>query len=125
MKNTALLAAASLALMSGAAFAEGDAAKGAKVFNKCKACHVANAETNRVGPYLKGVIGRQIAAVAGYKYSGDMVAFGAARGVWDDATFLEYIADPKKDVPKTKMAFPGIKKEDERADLLAYLKTMM
>ena len=125
MMKIAFLAAASLALMPGAAFADGDAAKGEKVFNKCKACHVADAETNRVGPHLKGVIGRKIASVAGYKYSDDMISFGAARNVWDEATFLEYIANPRKDVPKTKMAFPGLKKEDERNDLLAYLKTMM
>lgn len=123
MKKAAILAAAALAAMSGIAYADGDAAKGAKIFNKCKACHVADAATNRVGPHLKGVIGRKIASVEGYAYSDDMKAFGAARNVWDDATFLEYITDPKKDVPHTKMAFPGIKKEDERADLLAFLKT--
>lgn len=125
MKKTVILAAAALAAMSTAVLADGDAAKGEKIFNKCKACHVADAATNRVGPYLKGVIGRKIASVEGYAYSDDMKAFGTARNVWDDATFLEYITDPKKDVPKTKMAFPGIKKEDERNDLLAYLKTKM
>ena len=125
MKKYAALAAVALAAMTGTALADGDAAKGEKIFNKCKACHTADAETNKVGPYLKGVIGRKIASVEGYAYSDDMKAFSTARGVWDDATFLEYITDPKKDVPHTKMAFAGIKKEDERADLLAYLKTKM
>lgn len=125
MKTSATLAALFLAGLSGTALADGDAAKGEKVFNKCKACHVADAETNRVGPHLKGLIGRKIASVEGYKYSDDMIAFGAANPVWDDATFLKYIENPKASVPKTKMAFPGLKKEDERADLLAYLKTKM
>lgn len=124
MKTSLTLAIAILAVTAGSALADGDAAKGAKVFNKCKACHVADAETNRVGPYLKGVIGRKIASVADYKYSDSMKEFGAARDAWDDATFLEYIENPKKDVPKTKMAFAGIKKEEDRQDLLAYLKTM-
>jgi cytochrome c len=125
MMKKMFLAAAALSLMTGAALAEGDAAKGEKVFNQCKACHDAEKGVNKVGPTLKGIIGRQIATVEGYNYSEDMKAFGAARGTWDDATFLEYIENPKKDVPKTKMAFPGIKKEDQRADLLAYLKTKM
>ena len=124
MKTSATLAIIVLAAMSGSALADGDAAKGEKVFNKCKACHAADSETNKVGPYLKGVIGRKIASVEGYKYSDSMKEFAASHDVWDDATFLEYITDPKKDVPKTKMAFAGIKKEDQRADLLAYLKTM-
>jgi cytochrome c len=124
MKKTAALAFAVLAASAGVSFADGDAEKGAKVFNKCKSCHVADAETNRVGPHLKGIIGRKIASVADYKYSDSMLEFAAARGTWEDATFLEYITEPKKDVPKTKMAFAGLKKEDEREDLLAYLKTM-
>ena len=125
MNRTIFLAFAGLAAMTGAALAAGDAAKGEKVFNKCKACHVADAETNRVGPHLKGVIGRKVASVADFKYSEDMIAFAAVNPVWDDATFLKYIESPKASVPKTKMVFPGIKKEDERADLLAFLKTKM
>ena len=125
MNKTIFLAFAGLAAMTGAALADGDAAKGEKAFNKCKACHVADAETNRVGPHLKGLIGRKVASVADFKYSEDMIAFGAANPVWDDATFLKYIENPKASVPKTKMVFPGIKKEDEREDLLAFLKTKM
>lgn len=125
MKKTLTLAIAMLASMSGAALADGDAAKGEKVFNKCKACHVVDAETNRVGPHLKGVIGRNVASVADYKYSDDMLAFAKANPKWDDALFLKYIENPKAMIPKTKMVFPGLKKEDERADLLAYLKTKM
>lgn len=108
-----------------AAHAEGDAAKGEKVFAKCKACHVVDAETNRVGPHLKGVIGRNVASVADYKYSESMLEFAKANPVWTDVLFIKYIENPKASVPKTKMVFPGLKKEEERADLLAYLKTKM
>ena len=124
MKLSVMMAAAVLAATSTAALADGDAAKGAKVFAKCKACHVADAETNRVGPHLKGVIGRAVASVADYKYSDGMKEFAAANPTWTDELFLTYIENPKAAVPKTKMAFAGVKKEEERADLLAYLKSM-
>ena len=107
------------------ALAEGDAAKGEKVFAKCKACHVADAETNRVGPYLKGLIGRPVASVANYKYSDAMKEFAKTHPVWDEALFNTYIENPKASVPKTKMVFPGLKSPEDRADLIAYLKTKM
>ena len=125
MKKTAMLVFAALAAMSVPALADGDAAKGEKVFNKCKACHVADAETNRVGPHLKGLIGRNVASVADYAYSDSMKEFAAANPVWDEATFDKYIENPKASVPKTKMVFTGLKKEDDREDLIAFLKTKM
>ena len=124
MKKLTIAMLALLALPA-AAQADGDAAKGEKVFAKCKACHVVDAETNRVGPHLKGVIGRNVASVADYKYSDSMLEFAKANPAWTDELFLTYIEDPKKQVPKTKMVFPGLKKEDDRKDLLAYLKTKM
>ena len=125
MKMSAAIVSAILAASAGAALADGDAEKGKKVFNACKACHSADDETNKVGPHLKGLIGRKVASVAEYKYSDDMIAFGTANPVWDDATFLKYIENPKASVPKTKMTYAGLKKEDQRADLLAYLKSKM
>lgn len=124
MKKAMFTLLALLALPA-VAHAEGDAAKGEKVFAKCKACHVADAETNRVGPYLKGVIGRNVASVADYKYSEAMLEFAKTHPQWTDELFLQYIENPKAMVPKTKMVFPGLKKEEDRADLLAYLKTKM
>lgn len=124
MKKLTIAMLALLALPA-AAQADGDAAKGEKVFAKCKACHVVDAETNRVGPHLKGVIGRNVASVADYKYSDSMLEFAKANPAWTDELFLTYIEDPKKQVPKTKMVFPGLKKEDDRKDLLAYLKSKM
>jgi cytochrome c len=103
----------------------GDAAKGEKAFAKCKACHVADAETNRVGPHLKGLIGRNVASVENYKYSEAMLEFAKTNPVWTEDLFLQYIENPKAMVPKTKMVYPGSKKEEERADLLAFLKTKM
>ena len=73
-----------------------------KVFNKCKACHVVNKTKNKVGPHLKGIIGRQAASVEGYKYSKAMKASGL---VWDDATLAAYLKKPRKFVKGTKMAF--------------------
>ena len=105
--------------------ASGDAAKGEKVFAKCKACHVVDAETNKVGPYLKGVIGRNVASVEGYQYSAAMLEVATANPQWTEELFVKYIENPKAMVPKTKMVFPGLKKEEDRADLLAFLKTKM
>lgn len=123
MKTSATLAAALLTAMSLPAFADGDAAKGEKVFVKCKTCHDVDKGVNRVGPTLKGLVGRPVASVEGFKYSDDMVAKGKEGAVWDEATLIIYLPDPKAYVPKTKMAFAGLKKPEDIADLIAYLKT--
>ena len=125
--NKAMITLLALLALPAAAHAQsaGDAAAGEKAFAKCKACHVADAETNRVGPHLKGLIGRNVASVANYKYSEAMLEFAKANPVWTDELFLTYIENPKALVPKTKMVYPGSKKEEERANLLAFLKTKM
>jgi cytochrome c len=126
MRKLTIALLALLALPAAAqAQTAGDAAKGEKAFAKCKACHVADAETNRVGPYLKGLIGRNVASIENYKYSQAMLEFAKANPVWTEELFLKYIENPKAMVPGTKMVYPGSKKEEERADLLAYLKTKM
>ena len=114
------VAAGLVALASSAALAEGDPEQGAKVFNKCKACHVANEEKNRVGPHLVGIVGRPAASVADYKYSAAMAESGI---VWDEEILDQYLASPKDVVPGGKMAFAGLRKEEERADVIAYLKS--
>jgi len=119
-------AVATLAL-SGAAFADGDPAKGKRVFVKCKACHVLDKDKNKVGPHLVGIIGRPVASVEGFKYSkgaDSMMAFAEGGKVWDEATLTEYLKKPKALVKKTKMAFPGIKKDEQIADLIAYMKSV-
>jgi len=121
-KATILAALAAAVLFAAPAHAEGDAAKGEKVFAKCKACHEVEKGVNKVGPTLKGLVGRKAASVEGYKYSEAMLAKGAEGVVWDEATLTAYLPDPKGFVPKTKMAFAGLKKPEEVADVIAYLK---
>jgi cytochrome c len=110
----ALLALPTLALAQ-------DAEAGKKVFTKCAPCHsIGPGATNKVGPNLNGVIGRKAGTEEGFAYSDAMKAAG---WTWDEATFKEYIADPKKKVPGNKMLFPGVKDELERDDLYAYLNS--
>jgi cytochrome c len=104
---------------SSMALADGDPAAGKKVFNKCRACHVVDEDKNRVGPYLHGVIGRPAGTAEGFKYSSAMKDSGI---VWSEETIAEYVADPKTYVPGNKMAFPGLKKEEDITNLLAYLQ---
>ena len=121
-KKLVFAALASAMLFAVPAHAEGDAAKGEKVFTKCKACHEVEKGVNKVGPTLKGVVGRKAASIADYKYSEAMIAKGAEGVVWDEATLAAYLPDPKAFVPKTKMAFAGLKKPEDVADVIAYLK---
>ncbi|MFK8032897.1 MAG: cytochrome c family protein [Hyphomicrobiales bacterium] len=114
-----ILAAALMTFTPVAAFAEGDATKGAKVFKKCKACHaVGEKAKNRVGPILNGIVGREAAMVEGYKYSKAMKASGLT---WDEETLASYLANPRKAVKGTKMAFAGLKKEADLENIIAYL----
>jgi cytochrome c len=112
---------AAVAALAGPALAEGDAAAGEKVFNKCKACHTVEEGKNKVGPSLHAVIGRAPATVEGFKYSTAMQEFGADH-VWDEETLSSYLESPKEMVKGTKMAFVGLKKPDERDNVIAYLK---
>ena len=122
MRFTAVFVALTVVpLVAGQAAAQ-DAAAGEKVFAKCKACHVADEDKNKIGPSLMGVIGRTAGTYAGFKYSKAMVDAGAGGLVWDDANLTTYLHDPKGMVKGTKMAFPGLKKDDEIANVIAYLK---
>lgn len=97
-----------------------DAAAGEKVFNACKLCHqIGENAKNAVGPVLNGVIGRKAGSVAGYSYSDANKNSGIT---WDEATFREYIKDPKAKVPGTKMGYAGLKDEQKTNDLVAFLK---
>ena len=110
-----------MAVMSLPASAEGSAEKGEAVFAKCKACHEVEKGVNKVGPTLKGVVGRKAASVADYKYSPAMTKKGEEGVVWDEATLTAYLPNPKAFVPGTKMAFGGLKKPDDVANVIAYL----
>ena len=98
----------------------GDAAAGEKVFNQCKTCHVAEAGVNRVGPSLWGLIGRTAGSVDGFKYSPANKKSGL---VWTPEQLFTYLEAPQKTIPGTYMAFAGLKKPQDRADVIAYLKT--
>jgi cytochrome c len=115
----ASLIAGFLLLGSHAALAEGDTAKGEKLYKKCKACHSLEAGKKKVGPSLAGLFGRTAGTVEGFKYSAAMKDSGI---VWDEATLDSFLLKPKEVVPKTRMAFPGLKKEQDRMDMIAYLK---
>jgi cytochrome c len=103
---------------AGAANAQGDPEKGEKVFNKCKTCHVVEEAKNKIGPHLVGIFGRQAGVVDDFKYSDAMESSGV---VWDDETIAAYLKDPKGYIPGNRMAFVGLRKDEEIADLLAYL----
>lgn len=94
-------------------------AAGEKVFAKCKACHmVGEGAKNRVGPMLNGIMGREAGTVEGFTYSPAMAESGL---IWDAETLHAFLADPKGTVPKTKMAFAGLKKPEDRDAIVAYL----
>ncbi|MEP9353225.1 c-type cytochrome [Xanthobacter sp. KR7-65] len=111
-----------IAASTGAAFAEPDVAKGEIAFKKCMACHAIGPDAKvKVGPPLNGIVGAKWAHFDGYAYSADIKDGGAAGKMWDAATLDAYIANPKALAPKGKMAFAGIKSDDERKDLIAFL----
>jgi len=97
-------------------------AQGEKVFRRCAACHQVGAGAeNRVGPELADVIGRTAGTVADFKYSDAMVEYGAAGNVWTEETLASYLENPRGVVKGTTMAFAGLKKQDERAAVIAYI----
>ncbi len=101
--------------------ASADAEKGKKVFSKCKACHKLDDGANSTGPHLFGIVDREIGKVAGFGYSGGMAGIG---GNWDIATLNTFIAKPKALISDTKMSFAGLKKDADRANLIAYLQAL-
>ena len=119
----ALAAIALLAASSPAALAAGDVEKGKAVFKRCQVCHVHDTKTNKVGPHLGDVAGRKAGSVEGFKYSDAMKKKGEEGLVWTDENLAAYLKDPKGFVPGNKMVFVGIKKDDELADVIAYLKS--
>lgn len=111
------------AVSLGTLLASADAAKGQTVFKACAACHdPSNGGPNKVGPNLWGIVGRPHGVHEGFSYSEAMAALKDKP--WDYAALNEFLLAPKKAVPGTKMAYGGLKKDTDRADLLAYLATL-
>ena len=103
--------------------AEGDIAAGEKVFQRCLTCHNVANTINKMGPHLQGLIDRPIASVEGFAYSDAMKAFGATGAHWDEATLDQFLKEPILFVKGTKMMSPPVRRDTERADLIAYLKS--
>lgn len=101
-----------------AAMVTGDPAAGERVFGTCRACHVVDSATNRVGPHLVGLFGRAAGTVEGFNYSEAMRTSGIT---WTPETLSTYLADPRGTLPGNRMAFGGVRDETQRADLIAYL----
>lgn len=122
MRVAPLVLAALATLAATSAFADPSAKRGEKVFKKCMACHMIGPNAKpRVGPPLNGIVGAKWAHYEGFKYSKDIQDGAAAGKVWDVATLNNYLTNPKILAPKGKMAFAGVKKDDQRADLIAFL----
>lgn len=116
------LAAFLFSLAALPAFAEGDPAKGEKVFKKCAACHsVQEGAPSKAGPNLHGVVGRTSGALEGFTFSEAMTKAGADGHVWTAEEILKFVENPKQVIPGTKMTFAGLKKPEERADVVAFL----
>lgn len=114
-----LLIAVALVAWSAHALAQ-DVDAGEKSFRKCLPCHaIGEGARNKLGPVLNGLDGRKTGTIEGYMYTDANKNSGI---VWDEASFKEYILDPRSKIPSTKMIFPGIKNEQEQKDLWAYLK---
>lgn len=114
-------AATDVATLDGVQFASltGTAAAGKLVFAQCRTCHVTDAGVNRIGPSLAGIIGRAAGTVPGFAYSPANSGSGIT---WTKEKLFQYLENPQRVVPGTKMIFPGIPDAQRRADLIAYLE---
>ena len=101
--------------------ASADLAKGQKTYGKCKACHKLDPGANGTGPSLYGVVGRPVGKAEGFKYSGAMAEMG---GDWTPTNLFLFLEKPKSFAPGTKMTFAGLKKPQDRANLIAYLESV-
>lgn len=121
--RTVLLSLAIALALPGTSFADGDPARGKRVYNKCKACHLIEATgKKKPGPHLENIFGRKAATVDGFKYS---KAMKKADIVWDEKSIDAFIKKPRKFLKGTKMSFAGLKKKKDRDDVIAYLKEAM
>ena len=117
------LAAVLLALLPAAAAADGDPARGERVFQRCYACHsVDPAEAGLPGPNLHGIVGRRAGTRPGFEYSPALRALAGRGQVWTPAALDAFLADPLAVAPDNAMGFFGLRSERDRADLIAYLR---
>ncbi len=126
MRRAVLLSAiaATAALAGTSVVVAQDAENGANVFRLCRACHeVGPTAKNKVGPILNGIVGRKAGTIEGFNYSPANTKAGQEGWVWTEEKMMEYLLNPRTAMPGNKMAFAGVKDEQDRKDLIAYLKT--
>ena len=134
LKTLLIVAAVSMSMGISSVFAAGcippeassafdvDIDAGKKIFRKCKVCHTLKAGgKNKIGPNLHSVIGRDAGTVDGFKYSKAMKESGI---VWNEKMLRAFLTNPKKFIPGNKMPFPGLRKDEDLKDIIAYLKTL-
>lgn len=105
-----------------ALMAEADVAAGEKQWAKCRSCHALDG-SDGVGPHLNGIVGRDVASIAGFGYSGAMTDHAAEVPVWDVEAIQHFIENPRGVVPGTAMSFGGLKKPEDRANVIAYIES--
>lgn len=116
--------AALLGTLASPVLAEGDAKKGSKIFNKCKACHAVGEDAkNKVGPTLNGIIGSPAGLNPDFKYSKGMIEAADEGLIWDNDTLTVFLTKPKDLVDGTKMSFAGLRKQSDIDHIIAYLET--
>lgn len=125
MRRVACLLAFALILAPGGAYAgEGNAKDGEDVFKKCRACHEVGADAKtKLGPILNGIIGRKAGSIEGFTYSPANKKAGDEGWVWSDEKLLKYLENPREAMPGNRMAFAGLADEQDRLDVVAYLKS--
>jgi len=119
MRNVLLLAFGAALTFGTISAQAADLAEGEKVFKKCKACHTLEEGKKKVGPSLFGIVGKPSASMEGFKYSSAMKESGLT---WDEATLDAYLENPRKFLKGNRMAFPGLKKTEDRENVIAYIK---
>jgi len=107
-----------LAVQGVAQAQQGDAKRGQKVFENCRACHAADGAANEVGPSLRGIFGRKAGERDDYRYSPALKRSGIT---WNAQTMDAFLADPQKVVPANRMPYDGVPDARDRADLIAWM----
>lgn len=124
MIRSLFLVSATFMLMYTPARADGNVAAGEAVFQRCVFCHVQGDKVNPIGPDLHGVFGSTVGSVDNYDYSYAMETFAITEAHWDEATLNDFLKEPVLYLKGTTMCGPPIRPDKERADLIAYLKTL-
>jgi cytochrome c len=122
-KLTTFTATMLVAGLAQSAFAEGDAEAGKKVYINCKSCHaVGEGAKNKLGPILNGIVDAEIASVDGFRYSAAFLAKKEEGMIWTEEALNTYLKKPR-DFIRGRMGFGGLENEEERLNVIAYLKT--